>query len=176
MQTDAELLQEAIDFARPFHEAIQPGYFDDHVLAVLREVQKHTNNVNVHIAAVCHDLVEDTDCTLVMVHERFGYTVSWLVDCVTDEPGKNRKERKWKSYHKIRRSRMTILIKLCDRLDNLRRCLRDPQVRFSTMYLDEDMTFRSALWDNQEWSDVWETYFDHIDLIHRQISRFTSRA
>lgn len=168
---DQELLDMAIAFARPFHEAKQPGYFDDHVMAVVREVQKHTSNITVIIAAVFHDLVEDTDCTLAMILEKFGYAVMWFVQCLTDEPGKNRKERKWKTYHKIRRDRFVLLIKLCDRLDNLRRCLRDAQARFSTMYLGEDLTFRSALWDPMDWQDVWAEYFDHIELMQRQVDR-----
>lgn len=171
MQTDAELLQEAIDFARPYHEDREPGYFDDHVMAVVREVQKHTNAIKVIQTAVFHDLLEDTDCTGPTILDKFGYAVYFFTECLTDEPGKNRKERKWRTYHKIRRSRMTILVKLCDRIDNLRRCLRDPQVRFSKMYLNEDLTFRSALWDNQEWPDVWETYFDLINLLERQVER-----
>lgn len=168
---DEELLELAIAFARPFHEAKEPGYFDNHVMAVVREVRKYSTNISVIIAAVFHDLLEDTDCTGPMILENFGYAVYWFTECLTDEPGKNRKERKWKTYHKIRRDRFTILIKLCDRLDNLRRCLRDPKVKYSEMYLAEDMTFRSALWDNQEWQNVWAEYFDHIDLMERQVER-----
>lgn len=171
MQTDAELLQETIDFARHAHEKESPGYFDDHVMAVVREVQKHTNSIKVIQAAALHDVLEDTMVRAGLILEEFGYAVFWMVECLTDEPGENRKERKWRTYHKIRRSRMTILVKLCDRIDNLRRCLRDPQVRFSKMYLNEDLTFRSALWDNQEWPDVWETYFDLINLLERQVER-----
>jgi (p)ppGpp synthase/HD superfamily hydrolase len=139
MKTDVELLQDAIDFARPFHEATVPGYFDDHVMAVVREVQKHTNDMNVIRAAVCHDLLEDTACTGPELLAALGYAVYWMAESLTDEPGKNRQERKWKTYHKIRRSRMIVLVKLCDRLDNLRRCLRDPKVKYSQMYLKEDV-------------------------------------
>jgi (p)ppGpp synthase/HD superfamily hydrolase len=171
MKTDVELLQDAIDFARPFHEATAPGYFDDHVMAVVREVQKHTNDMNVIRAAVCHDLLEDTACTGPELLAALGYAVYWMAESLTDEPGKNRQERKWKTYHKIRRSRMIVLVKLCDRLDNLRRCLRDPKVKYSQMYLKEDATFRSALWDSLEWPDIWAEYFDHIELMERQVER-----
>lgn len=171
MKTDAELLQEAIDFSRLYHEDTEPGYFDDHVMAVVREVQKHTGNIDVIRAAVFHDLFEDTQCPPTAVLEQFGYPVYWFAECLTDEPGVNRKERKWKTYHKIRRNRFVILIKLCDRIDNLRRCIRDPKVKYADMYLAEDHTFRSALWDNLEWPHVWETYFDLIELMHRQVVR-----
>lgn len=174
--TDQELFDMAVAFARPYHEAKQPGYFDDHVMAVVREVRKHTTNITVIIAAIFHDLLEDTDCTGPIILERFGYAVYWFTECLTDEPGKNRKERKWKTYHKIRRDRFTILIKLCDRLDNLRRSMRDDSQKYNTMYLHEDMAFRSALWDNQNWPNVWEDYFDLIDLKSRQISRSASNA
>lgn len=165
---DTALLQAAIDFARPFHEEAEPGYFDDHVMAVVREVRKHTDNVLVIIGAVFHDLFEDTVCTMVMALQAgFAYSSVALAENVTDESGKNRKERKWKTYNKIRRSRYSILIKLCDRLDNLRRCMRDAQDRFGKMYADEDYSFRCALWDG-DWVDVWDEYDSLLAIISRK--------
>ena len=156
-------LQPAIDFARSKHKT---DYFDDHVMAVYREVGRHTVDPEVLIASVLHDVVEDTEVTLEEILFRFGYTVASYVDNVTDEEGyPNRKQKKIHSYYKIRRHKNSILIKLCDRLDNLRRCMRDKEDRFGIMYVKEHDAFKSALWQPDMHVELWDEVDSMIEIL-----------
>jgi (p)ppGpp synthase/HD superfamily hydrolase len=162
-------VQPAIDFARAYHDADTPGYFDDHVLAVYREVARHTQDPDVLIAAISHDVVEDTKATLQEILQRFGYTAAFYVDNVTDETGyPNRKAKKQHSYWKIRRHPNSILIKLCDRLDNLRRCMRDKEDRFGDMYVAEHYTFKAALWQPNQFVELWDEVDAMIEILKKR--------
>jgi (p)ppGpp synthase/HD superfamily hydrolase len=168
-KTYTKTVESAIEFARMRHEQVQPGYFDDHVMAVYREVAKHTDDIDILIASISHDVVEDTDTTLDEVVFYFGFMVGHLVDNVTDEEGyPNRKQKKLHSYYKIRRHAFSILIKLCDRLDNLRRCMRDKESRFGLMYVSEHYTFKAALWQPGQYADLWEEVDAMIEIITKR--------
>jgi (p)ppGpp synthase/HD superfamily hydrolase len=162
-------IQPAIDFARARHNASAPGYFDDHVLAVYRETTRHTEDPDVLIASILHDVVEDTDTTFEEIVARFGYTVAQYVDNVTDATGyPNRKLKKLHSYYKIRRHPNSVLIKLCDRLDNLRRCMRDKEDRFGTMYVGEHYTFKASLWQPKQFVELWDEVDSMIEILTKR--------
>jgi len=65
-----------------------------------------------------HDVIEDCRVSYNDLHEKFGYWVAEVVYSVTDELGKNRKERAEKTYPKIAKLDMAILVKLADRYAN----------------------------------------------------------
>lgn len=79
------------------------------------------------VAAILHDTVEDTDCTLDEIEEHFGNEVSNLVDGLT-KIGKikfqSKQERLAENFRKMilamAKDLRVILVKLCDRLHNLR--------------------------------------------------------
>lgn len=72
-----------------------------------------------------HDVVEDTTITLDEVRLAFGDRVAALVGAVTDDPGNSRHERKAGAYRRIRRTPGAAVVKLADRLANVRAGLRD---------------------------------------------------
>jgi (p)ppGpp synthase/HD superfamily hydrolase len=65
-----------------------------------------------------HDILEDTPLSYNDVKKEFGEKVADIVYDVTDELGKNRKERKERTYPKIRANHDAILVKICDRIAN----------------------------------------------------------
>ena len=76
---------------------------------------------------ILHDTVEDTKVTLKDINERFGEDVAFLVDGVTKISQMNFKNTKEKQGENIRkmivsmgRDVRVILVKLCDRLHNMR--------------------------------------------------------
>lgn len=72
-------------------------------------------------AAYLHDVLEDTSTTRGELEAAFGPDVADLVHAVTDEPGRNRKERKAKTYPKIRAcGPLAVALKLADRIANVR--------------------------------------------------------
>src|SRR5271167_523341 len=67
-----------------------------------------------HVAAWLHDVVEDTQTPISEVDAEFGLTVGSLVWAVTNESGKNRKERNEKTYVKIAGLDTAVALKLAD--------------------------------------------------------------
>ncbi|EDW58565.1 guanosine-3',5'-bis(diphosphate) 3'-pyrophosphohydrolase MESH1 [Drosophila virilis] len=73
------------------------------------------------MAAVLHDVVEDTDTTFVDLEDLFGVDVSSLVRELTDDKTLAKEERKRLQIENAARStRRARFIKLADKLDNLR--------------------------------------------------------
>ena len=89
---------------------------------VASELELGTNPV---IAALLHDVVEDTDHTLEEIKERFGEDVAHLVDIVTKKKTDKQVESKQvENFRQLLESLhydvRAVLIKLADRLHNMR--------------------------------------------------------
>lgn len=104
------------------------------------------------IAALLHDVVEDTPETLARVEERFGPLVAQWVGEVTNQftkvayPDWNRAKRK--ACEVARLSRMSPeaqRLKMCDRLDNLND-LEGLPADFVRTYVEESRGLAEALW------------------------------
>lgn len=95
-------------------------------------------------AALLHDTLEDTDVTYEQLVDLFGEEVGGIVEKVTDEPGKNRKERKTRTLPKIATCQDAITVKVADRLANVRNCwaTKSPLL---FVYHKEYPAFRKAL-------------------------------
>lgn len=104
-------------------------------------------------AAFLHDVVEDTPVTLHDVRERFGGKVARLVDCVTDEPGANRKERKSGMYKKLAAGPpLARRLKLADRIANMEASIENPKL--AVMYAKEFPEFIRIVGIDEENNDL----------------------
>jgi len=142
------LTQRALDFAALAHTGQMYGTqpYIAHLIEVtdvLQEFVPHAEE-SMRAAAWLHDAVEDTSVTLVDVRNEFGLHVADLVDAVTTEPGKNRKERNALTYPKIHRTPGAVTLKLADRIANVRSCWRTQDAKLF-MYQREYRDFRVAL-------------------------------
>lgn len=72
------------------------------------------------IAGYLHDVIEDGTVSYNDIRGYFGKEVAEIVYCVTDELGRNRKERKIKTLPKTRSNPDAIIVKLADRIANIR--------------------------------------------------------
>lgn len=79
------------------------------------------------VAGILHDTVEDSELTVLELTERFGREVAMLVDGVTKLgkiPYLSRRENQAVSFRKLlvamSRDIRVLLVKLCDRVDNMR--------------------------------------------------------
>jgi len=107
------------------------------------------------ISGYLHDALEDTAMSFNDIKERFGIEVAEIVYAVTDELGRNRKERKEKTYPKIKANKDAIIVKLADRISNMRNSLLKGH-RMSDMYIKEYKGFRGALDTNDyELDNLW---------------------
>ena len=81
------------------------------------------------VAALLHDVVEDTDATIDDVSTRFGDEVAALVSAVTEQKVEGGKRRPWKVRkqealnHLKRLPRQVAALKAADALDNVRSSL-----------------------------------------------------
>lgn len=119
------------------------------------------------LAAFLHDAVEDSDLTHEDIRKEFGSDVADVVWAVTDEPGRNRAERHAKTYPKIKANPLAIMVKLADRIANVRNCLEE-NPRLLRMYLKEWAEFKAGMTGSgpawpPEAVDMWK----HLErLIH----------
>ena len=95
-------------------------------------------------AALLHDTVEDTETTLDEIEEHFGQDVREVVNEVTDDKTLAKAERKRlqvvKAPHKSHRAK---LVKLADKLYNLRDLLRLPPEDWSETRVQEYFVWSS---------------------------------
>jgi (p)ppGpp synthase/HD superfamily hydrolase len=110
-------------------------------------------------AAWLHDSVEDTETTVNQIHIMFGSRVADLVHRVTNEEGKNRRERHEKTYPKIMASDDAITLKLADRIANVESSL-DDQDKLK-MYKKEYPNFRLKLYKPGKHDAMWR----HLDFL-----------
>lgn len=126
-----------------------PYYYHlEQVVDVLKEYG-YTDDKYI-IAGYLHDTIEDTDVSYNDIKTKFGQEIAEIVYCVTDELGRNRVERKTKTLPKIAGNFDAIIIKLADRIANL----RSPKKK--GMYVKEYNTFMDHLYKVGLCDDMWK--------------------
>ena len=129
-QADEDKLWFGYRFAKAAHEGQKRKSGDPffaHALTVATILADLRLDVDTLIAAMVHDVVEDTDYEMEDIRQRFGQDVAHMVDGVTKISGiraVNKEARKAETYRKlvlaIAQDPRTVLIKLADRLHNMR--------------------------------------------------------
>lgn len=111
----------AIKFGQKAHEGQLDDdgkdYFSTHCMQVFRILSQITQNSNILIAGLLHDIIEDTELTHHNIVEYFGLDVADLVMEVTHEGEKD----EYGFYFPRLHSKEAIMIKFADRLSNLER-------------------------------------------------------
>jgi len=99
----------------------------NHVIEVAHLVSTATDDVNVIVAALLHDVIEDTDVTAEEMSKHFGHDVTALVIEMTDDKSLPKKERKrLQVEHAPTMSVRAQTIKLADKISNLQSILSSP--------------------------------------------------
>lgn len=92
-----------------------------------------------------HDMLEDCPISYNDLKKQFGEVVAEIIYCVTDELGRNRKERKAKTLPKIKSNLEAIPIKLADRIANVRNSLKKNHSMLGA-YAKEHEEFKNQLY------------------------------
>jgi (p)ppGpp synthase/HD superfamily hydrolase len=122
------------------------------------------NQVNVYLACWAHDTIEDTRVSYNDVKENLGEGVADIVYAVTNEKGKNRKERANKKYYEgIKNTPGGVFVKLCDRIANVQYSKMTGSRMFE-MYKKENIDFMVSL-GRQVGNDYEEMYQYLIKLL-----------
>ena len=121
---DFELINKAIYWARKYHadQKRKSGeLYYSHPLEVAYIISDYNLKTDVIVASILHDIVEDTEVTVEMIHGSFGQRIAEMVDRLTrDRPDGSKLsvgEILNNSYQE--KDREVLLIKLFDRLHNI---------------------------------------------------------
>jgi len=134
---DLDRIREAYEFAEKAHHGqtrMSGEPYIQHPLAVAEIVAKMQLDVVTVMAALLHDVVEDTNVTLDDVRAKFGDTLADLVDGLTKLKRikfRSQEEQQNENYRKMfvamANDIRVIIIKLADRLHNMRTLKYQPE-------------------------------------------------
>ena len=155
---DLALIQKAFDFANSAHQGVKRKSGEPYILhpiavatVVTREIGLGTKSI---ISSILHDVVEDTDYTLVDIENMFGKKIASIVDGLTKLSG----EFDFKQAANFRKMMLTlsddvrvILIKIADRLHNMRTLDSMPpnkqlKIAGETLYIYAPLAHRLGLY------------------------------
>jgi GTP pyrophosphokinase len=149
----------AYDFARNAHgdqKRLSGESFISHPLHVSRIVIELGRDSETVIAALLHDVVEDTDITIEELSKEFGPNIAKIVDGVTklklyESPGSNDAESIKKLLLAVVDDPRVIVVKLSDRLHNLRTIAplskeRQTKIANETLEIYAPLAERMGIW------------------------------
>jgi len=138
-KADLDFIRQAYELAREAHtgqKRISGKPFITHPLAVAEILADLELDLDTLAGALLHDVVEDTDTSLAFIEEKFGSEVALLVDGVTKLGRLEYKSKEEQQAENLRKMFLAmakdirvILIKLADRLHNLRTLRYHPEVK-----------------------------------------------
>lgn len=165
-------VNDPIGFAKKFatmcHEDAGQSYdgqpYSTHLQHVVTVLMRYNETDKTMLASGwLHDVMEDVGISLETIRDLFGSKVATLVHALTDEPGENRKERKVKTYPKIRATSGAVQLKLADRIANIENSLKTSNGRMFLMYMKEHPEFEKALRPGS--TDVEEAMWKNLDYL-----------
>ena len=109
------------------------------------------------IAGWLHDVIEDANISYSKIKNAFGEKVAEMVRAVTDRNDLvNRKEKKEWTYQKLQKSPDGLIIKLADRIANVKHGVRMKNHEKTKMYQKEHSEFRSKCKIEGHADAMWE--------------------
>ena len=140
----------AKEFAIKAHQGQTYGTrkYSFHLEAVVSIAKEFKLDENIISACWLHDTMEDCNVSFQDLKNIFGEKIAEIVYCVTDELGRNRKERKAKTYPKIKSNNDALCVKLCDRIANMQQSFIDNNDNLLSMYVKEHREFKKLLFSD----------------------------
>lgn len=170
----SDKFKSAIEYASRMHggqmrKSGEP--YINHPLRVVQNVLRYKKSKHIEelmISACLHDTIEDTSATYYDIVERFGMQVASLVlELSNDEDMK--KEMGKERYLSIKMKNMSswaLVIKLCDRLDNISDFENHKDIEFKSRYIDETIGIVDFLLKNGK---LTKTHLSIIGAIIRTL-------
>lgn len=162
-------LRAAYEFAVACHgDQVRPGGepYAEHLLEVLEILVTGAGvrDEPTLLAAVLHDVVEDTSCTADELRTRFGDEVAALVGWLTKPADGTRRDY----LARLQRAPAAALdVKLADRLSNVQRLDTHPRADKRRSYYRETVERIVPLAAGRPWFAAqfaaWQTAFRHVD-------------
>lgn len=162
-----DISKKAYLFAKEKHTSqirkdIIPKDYITHPINVASLVKEYTSDENLIAAAFLHDVLEDTDATYNDLVKLFGNKIANIVQSLTND--EKQKElygkEKYLSKKMVNMSDDELLIKLCDRLDNVN-SLGDADDIFRLKYIEETKNIVKYVESNRK------LHKNHSDIINK---------
>jgi guanosine-3',5'-bis(diphosphate) 3'-pyrophosphohydrolase len=172
---DADAVASAVEFAVRYHgDQTRPtgAPYAEHLLEALEVLVRGAGVTDPDIlqAAVLHDVVEDTPCTIDDVRREFGARVAELVGWVTKptpEEGSDRRAAKEAYLMRLQDAPDdAVLVKLADRASNVQ-TLRNLGLPKQRQYYAETVTYIMPLAAQREW---WAGWYSSWQRAHRDLA------
>ena len=176
---ELEVIQKAFDFANEAHKGVRRRSGEPYILHPIAVANIVVSNIGLGyksiVAALLHDVVEDTDYTVDDLRSLFGDKVATLVEGLTKIKtvldNEDKAEQKSMQAENFKRILLTlnddvrvVLIKLADRLHNCRTIEFMPEhkrdkILSETMYVFIPLAHRLGLYGiRSEMEDIWLRY------------------
>ena len=170
-EDDLKLVLKALSFAAHKHKDqrrrdVEASPYINHPITLANILcnEVHVTDNEVICAALLHDTVEDTDTTEAELGQEFGATICGIVMDVTDDKALGKAERKQLQIeHAAHISDQAKLVKLADKISNLRDMARCPP----------------AGWDverRREYFDWAKAVIDRLRGVHGQLETIFDEA
>lgn len=195
-QAELDMVQKAFEFANEAHKGVRRRSGEPYILHPIAVAKIVVSNIGLGyksiIAALLHDVVEDTDYTVDDLRSLFGDKVATIVEGLTKIKtvldNEDKAEKKSMQAENFKRILLTlnddvrvVLIKLADRLHNCRTIEFMPEhkrdkILSETMFIFIPLAHRLGLYNiKSEMEDIWLRYkepdaFNSItELINRNV-------
>ena len=195
-QEELDIVQKAFDFANEAHKGVRRRSGEPYILHPIAVAKIVVTNIGLGyksiVAALLHDVVEDTDYTVDDLRSLFGDKVATLVDGLTKIKtvldNEDKAQQKSMQAENFKRILLTlnddvrvVLIKLADRLHNCRTIEFMPEhkrdkILSETMFVFIPLAHRLGLYGvKSEMEDIWlrykepEAFHDITAKINRNI-------
>lgn len=178
-QEELDVVQKAFEFANEAHKGVRRRSGEPYILHPIAVAKIVVSNIGLGyksiVAALLHDVVEDTDYTVDDLRNLFGDKVATLVDGLTkiktvldNEDKAQQKSMQAENFKRIlltlNNDVRVVLIKLADRLHNCRTIEFMPEhkrdkILSETMFIFIPLAHRLGLYSvKSEMEDIWLRY------------------
>lgn len=114
----------------------------------------------IKIACYGHDLIEDTRTSYSECKKQLGPEVADIIYAVTNEKGRNRKEKANDKYYEgIKNTKGAVFVKLCDRLANVKYSKEQNSPMFKK-YQEEHSNFLKQM--GYQENNTYKLMFDYL--------------
>lgn len=167
--TQIGLFIRAVHFAADKHrdqrrKDAKASPYINHPIALAQVLSEEAgiNDIDVLCAAILHDTIEDTHTTVDELREHFGHRITDIVLEVTDDKSMSKEQRKkLQIEHASHKSPEARLVKLADKICNLRDILASPPSDWSPERKQEYFEWAAKVIDGLRGSNAQlEAIFD----------------
>jgi len=173
-EQDLKLLLKALSFAAHKHKDqrrkdVDASPYINHPISLASILcnEAHITDIDVICGALLHDTVEDTDTTFEELDTEFGSTIKDIVADVTDDKTLSKAERKQQQIeHATHASGKAKLVKLADKITNLRDVAHNPPPDWSLARRKEYFNWAKQVIDQVRGThSTLETLFDEAHAL-----------